>query len=389
MKRTFRQPLLILIAGLVIGLGLFFFRHRPGGDFGATSYHSTPVDRGSVVRVVTAAGALRALNTVTVGSQVSGEIANLHADHNDVVEAGQLLAEIEPATYQARVVQAEADLASADATLELRRVQLRRAAELLAKNLLAVADHDESLAEFRRQEAAAAKARATLESARVDLARTRIIAPISGLVIERSVDRGQTVQASFTSPSLFRLAEDLRRMEITANVSEADIGTVAAGQAVSFTVDAFPDDVFPGEVRQVRNNPSTTQNVVNYPVVISVANAALRLRPGMTAYVTITTGRRDDVLRVPNTALRYRPASAAISSSVEVGAPGIGVLHLPSETKDAPPRRIEVTLGIVDRTYTEILTGPVSSGDLVITGEAVADTARSARNPFLPTPPRR
>ncbi len=373
--------LLFGAAGLAVVAWLVSRIVEPRPDSGGPLYRTFVVERGDVVRTVTATGALRALNTVTVGSQVSGNVARILAGHNDGVAAGQLLAEIEPSSYRARVAQAEGDLAEAEATRDLRRVQAERAAELRARDLIAVSEYDAVEAEKRRQEAVVAKAAAALESARVDLARTSIHAPIAGIVVDRAVEAGQTVQASFSAPTLFTLAEDLRRMEITANVSEADIGGVAPGQPVAFTVDAFPARTFAGVVRQVRNNPATTQNVVTYPTIITVENDDLRLRPGMTAYVTITVERRENVPRVANAALRFRPADGVGERSAEQSA----VYVLAPET--TAPRLRRVVVGTGNEIHVEIVEG-LREGERVVVGlvEGAAD-GDAARNPFLPTPP--
>lgn len=291
----------LLAVGAVFWLGL----HK-NSAVAPLSYRSTVASRGSIVQTVTATGPLSAVATVEVGSQVSGIISKLYVDFNDAVKEGQLLAEIEPSTYEARVVQAEGDLASARATLTLKQLNEKRSAKLFEQHLLADSDYDSVKAELKQQEAVVRNKEASLKSAQVDLGRCKIYAPISGTVISRDMDAGATVQASFSAPKLFTLAQDLREMQITANVSEADIGGVEPGQEVRFTVDAFSGRNFNGKVRQVRNNPTTTNNVVNYYTIISVANEDLRLRPGMTANVIITTSHRDNVITVPNAALRVR-----------------------------------------------------------------------------------
>jgi HlyD family secretion protein len=281
--------------------------------------------RGDVTQTVAASGTLSAITTVEIGSQVSGQIAKLHVDFNAVVQADQLVAEIEPSTYESRVLQADADLASARSNLELKALSARRAEELLQKKLLSQADHDQSMTELRQQQSTVRVKEAALKSAQVDLERTKIRAPIDGVVISRDVNLGQTVQASFSSPKLFILAKDLREMQITASVSEADIGGVDPGQSATFTVDAFPGRTFTGQVREVRNNPTTINNVVNYATIIDVRNPDLKLRPGMTANVTITIARRSGVLRLPNSALRFRPPEGvAVANATAAGAQPTG-----------------------------------------------------------------
>lgn len=340
-----KRIVFFLFAAALIALTGVLWAQRARTD-GASQprFKTAPVQFGDVAQRVTASGTLSALTTVAVGSQVSGNITRLHADYNDIVTAGQLIAEIEPSTYQARLFQAEADLLSAQATLELKQLNARRTAELLAKALVSQSDHDQAAVELRQQEAQTRKCEAAVQNARVDLERCKITSPIDGVVLSRSVDAGQTVQASFSAPTLFTLAQDLRQMQITANVSEADVGNVAAGQSAAFTVDAFPGRSFNGTVREVRNNSTTTSNVVTYPTIIVVDNSELKLRPGMTANVTITTAQRTHVLRVPNAALRFRaPANAVIrpaavaASKAGTGATAAQGATPPSEDSPGGP----------------------------------------------------
>lgn len=296
-------------------------------------YRTATVQRGDVTQTVTGSGSLSAITTVDVGAQVSGKIIKLHVDYNSPVKKDQLIAEVDPTSYQARLVQAEADLLSAQATLELRQLNAKRSAELLEKRLLSQSDYDTVVAELRQQEASAKKADAAVNSARLDVERCKITSPIDGVVLSRAVDVGQTVQSSMTAPTLYKLAQDLRQMQITASISEADIGGVSSGQAVQFSVDAFSGRTFEGKVREVRNNSTTTNNVVSYPTIITVDNADLKLRPGMTANVTIYTARRAGVLRIANSALRFKAPERAIVRA----AAGNNNLSAPPNSPDAPP----------------------------------------------------
>lgn len=310
-RRLLMRLLFWLILLGLAGAALAWWR-RADTAVAALLFRTIKVQRGDVTQTVTGSGSLAALTTVEVGSQVSGNILRLHADFNDAVKKGQLLAEIDSSTYEARVTQAENDLLSANVTLEMKQLNARRSLDLLGQKLIAQSDYDQARTDLRQQEATVKNREASLKSARVDLERCTISSPIDGIVISRAVDVGQTVQASFSAPKLFTLAQDLRQMEITANISEADIGTVEAGQPVSFTVDAFSGRAFQGKVRQVRNNTTIANNVVTYPTIITVDNADLKLRPGMTANIVITTSRRANVLRVPNAALRFRPPESAV-----------------------------------------------------------------------------
>lgn len=337
-----RLPRYLMWATLLfVAMGAWYgWRGRSAGAGAPAAYRTARLATGNITQTVSATGPLSAISTVNVGSQVSGNIAKLHVDFNDRVTAGQLIAEIDPSTYEAQLVQAEGDLLSARVALELKRLNAQRSENLHASNLISRADHDQVLAELRQQEALVTIKEAVVKSARVDLERTKIRSPINGVVIDRAIDIGQTVQASFAAPTLFVLAQDLSQMQITANVSEADIGGVAAEKPVTFTVDAFPGENFSGRVRQVRNNTTTTNNVVTYPTIITVDNPDLKLRPGMTANVTIVVARRENVLRAPNAALRFRPADAP-RHRTDGSARCIGFLVTSTRTdaRPAPSRR--------------------------------------------------
>lgn len=395
---------LLVLAGAVVAWRLY----RPASAGAGPSYRVAVVTRGDIVRTVSATGSLSAVSTVEIGSQVSGKIIRLHADYNDVVRAGQLIAEIDPAAYDARVVQAEGDLAAAEALLELRQIAYKRASQLLERELVSQSEFDQARAELRQQEAGVKIKTASLESARLDVQYTRIVSPIDGVVISRSVDVGQTVQSSFSAPELFNIAQDLREMQIAADVSEADIGDVAAGQPVTFTVDAFPGRTFRAEVKQVRKNPTTTSNVVTYTTLISVANEDLKLLPGMTASVVITTARRENVLRVAASALRFTPpANAGVRAPSSPPPAGGGAVdartaYLVTAPLDAAGRGsgeltpAPVRIGLSDTSHVEIVSGldegaVVATGTVVAAGGASTASTASAQsttaNPFQPQRP--
>lgn len=320
---------------LVAILAVFFMRGSGASDSGAFEVETAKVSRGAVARIVSASGAVRALTTVEVGSQLSGQVVELYADFNSVVSAGELVARIDPQTFSTRVQQAEADLLSANASVAVQRASITRAEATLAQaqkdfqrqeDLLkedaisqalfdaterqlavAEADLDLSKAQLQNAQASQSQRKAALETANVDLRRTYIRSPINGVVIERSIDVGQTVAASFSAPILFRIAQDLSDIRIDAAVVEADIGGIEAGDKVVFTVDAYPDDEFIGEVEQVRLAAIELQNVVTYTVVIAAQNPAGKLLPGMTANVEITADKREDVLRIASRTLRFSP----------------------------------------------------------------------------------
>jgi len=310
--------LLLIAAGLalaaVFGFGL-------GGKKSDLTYETAKVDRGRIIAKVTATGTLSPLVTVQVGSQVSGRIQALYADFNSTVKKGQVVARIDPQFFDAAVQQAKANLSAAEGNLARAKaqatdsqLQYQRAQALAKQNLVAQADldtakatADAAAATVKASEGALEQARAALQQAEINLAYTTIFSPTDGVVISRNVDVGQTVAASLQAPTLFTIAEDLRKMQVDSSVAEADVGKLRPGMDATFFVDAYPSERFTGEVRQIRNAPQTVQNVVTYDAVLDVSNPDLKLKPGMTANITFVTAERGDVLRVPNAALRFRP----------------------------------------------------------------------------------
>jgi HlyD family secretion protein len=322
----------VVVAAVAVAVVGWRYLGRDGGD---VVYETGEVDRGAVEKSISSTGSVAALVNVEVGSQISGQISALHADFNSPVKRGDLLAVIDPQTYQQRVTSAEADLAvaranmgsqqaslrKAETTVEQARRDFERQQQLADRQLIAQSAIEDSRkqlqlaesdliiaqAQIKNAEAALQTRQSSLEQARIDLSRTQIRSPIDGIVISRSVDLGQTVAASLQAPVLFKIAQDLSQIQIEAKVDEADIGAVEADDPATFTVDAFPDQTFPGRVAQVRLAPTTTQNVVTYSVMVQAENPRQMLLPGMTANVRIITDRRDDVLRVPNDAARWQP----------------------------------------------------------------------------------
>src|SRR5882724_2214887 len=311
-KRSWKW--MVLIAGVIVlaALGFWYIKHRRDS---APQYQTTPVVRGDLTQLVTATGQLNPVTNVQVGCQISGTIAKLYADWNSPVTNGQLVAQIDPSTYQANLHQTEGDLANSQAALELAKVNAMRAQELYETKLIPHSDYDQAMATLHQAEATIQVKQAAVEKARVDLQHCTIYSPVDGMVISRSVDVGQTVAASFNAPVLFAIANDLTKMQIDANVAEADVGGVEEHQNVDFAVDAFPNRTFHGEVVQVRNSPLTVQNVVTYDTVIAVNNPDLKLKPGMTANVSVIIAEHDDVLRVPNSALRFHPPESGPSTN--------------------------------------------------------------------------
>ena len=302
-----RNRILILVGVVAaVAVGLWYWKGRSGKE--APRYRTAALEQGDLTSTVSATGSMRPVVQVQVGSQVSGTISLLNADYNSRVKAGQLLAQIDPSSFRTRVVQAEAALARADAAAQEAKRKLTRAQELLPGNLVSQADVDAAISEADQRRADRMQAEAQLAAAKLDLANTTIKSPIDGVVISRSVDVGQTVAASLQAPQLFVIANDLKQMQVETRIDEADIGRIRPGLPVRFTVDAFPDDTFEGSVSQVRLEPIVDQNVVTYTTVMHTRNDDLRLRPGMTANVTVMVDTRTAVLKVPNGALRFKPA---------------------------------------------------------------------------------
>ena len=310
------------------GGGAYWYFHSQAG--GGPEYHTAETAKGDLTQVVTATGTLNPVVNVLVGSQVSGIIRALMVDWNSTVKSNQVVAQLDPASYKAAYDQAAADLASARAGLSLAKANAERSAALFTNSLISKADFDTAIATREQAEAMVMLKDATVNKAKVDLANTTIYSPIDGVVISRSIDVGQTVAASFSAPTLFQIANDLAKMQIDANVSEADVGGVEEGQTVDFNVDAFPTRTFHGTVRQIRDFPVTVQNVVTYDTVISVKNDDLKLKPGMTANLAIVLAQKKEVLIIPSSALRFHPPAtgespkslARVSAQPETGGPG-------------------------------------------------------------------
>ena len=375
---------LISGAALLILLALFSFRRCSGN--GAVEYQTVTVTRGAITQAVTATGTLNPVVNVQVGSQISGNIQKLFVDFNSPVKAGQVVAQIDPAVFQASVAQAEGDLANAQAALELARVTAKRTGELVAKQNSAQSDLDQATAALHQAEAMVTIKEGALQKARVDLDHCTITSPIDGIVISRSVDVGQTVAASLSAPVIFTIANDLGKMQIDANVAEADIGTVETGQKVDFTVDAFPKRTFHGDVVQVRNAPITVQNVVTYDTVIGANNADQKLKPGMTANVSIVGAQRDNVLKISNAALRFRPPDATPLTAAPGRRSKPGE-HATERTayvlRGSRPSPVQIKTGISDGIFTEVLAG-LQEGDRVVTAMTgrTASTAQQSNNPL-------
>jgi HlyD family secretion protein len=378
-------PVIVSMRRTLLHLGLFFFLLvvaagcKPSGG-GVGKYETTPAARGKIVAHVTASGTLSAVVSVDVGSQVSGKIYVLDVDFNSAVKKGQLVAEIDPTVYQAALRQAQGELASAKADVTLKKQNLERKKTLVPLKAASQADLDQATAELAQSEATVTIEEAALESAQANLNYCKITAPVDGIVIARDVDLGQTVNAAMSTPVLFTIAQDITKMNIKTDVSEADIGQVKESQSVDFSVDAFPDDIFHGEVTQVRKSPTTTQNVVTYQVIISVNNPEQKLFPGMTADASILVAEHDNALKIPNTALRYTPPDNAIYE----GTPPTDLQRnqrlLFSTSDGMKLKPLIVKTGITDGVNTEILDG-LSEGSPVVTSTLSGGSKSSAFGP--------
>jgi HlyD family secretion protein len=370
----------IVVAALALAAaaaaGYFYFA-KANGD--SVPYRTAKVERGDIAETVTATGNINAVKTVQVGSQVSGTIQEILVDFNSRVRKGQVIARIDPRIFEATVAQSRANLQNAAAVLEKAKIltadtlrTLRRNQELVKDGYVSRADvdaaetaYDSAVSQQKSAEAQLEQAKGALSVAETNLRFTTIVSPVDGTVISRSVDVGQTVAASFQTPTLFTIAQDLTKMQIDTNVDESDIGRTKAGQDATFTVDAYPEKSFAGKVIQVRNSPIVTQNVVTYDVVVQVDNKDLSLKPGMTANVSFRIREFKDVLKIPNAALRFRPADRKKTEG-EKEPPGSRVYVA---GKDGKPQPVQVKTGTSDGTYTQLVEGNLKEGDLVIVAE--------------------
>jgi HlyD family secretion protein len=402
-----RRSVWLAIVVIVVAVTAAFYYYKRDVAAEAPVFTTAEVSRGDVIATVEATGTLEAVTTVQVGSQVSGAISALHADFNSQVRKGQIIAELDSSLFQTQVDQAKATVVRLQADADRARVQaadaalkLKRAHELFAKQLIPATDLETAESTARSADAAVkgaeaqvVQAQAALNQAQVNLSHTIIRAPIDGVVIARNVDVGQTVASSLQAPTLFIIARDLTEMRVNASVDESDIGEITPKQKVRFRVDAYPNETFTGTVSQVRLQPIVQQNVVSYVTVIDVPNSDLKLKPGMTAAVTIETGRANDVLKVPNSALRFTPpdtgggaraarANGRGSTAQTTGEAAVWVLA------QNRPTRVQVQTGITDGRDSAIVAGDLTPGMPVLTGTAPTTSAGAttapATSPLLP-----
>jgi HlyD family secretion protein len=380
MKKIIAAAVVVIAA---LGAGIYLYGRKPQ----APTYKTAKVERGDIVASVSATGNLAAVVTVQVGTQVSGTIQKLFVDFNSKVKKGQTIAQIDPALFTAQVDQSRGNYVNAQATLEKAKADLvdakrtlERYRQLVKDGIVAQSDYDtaetksqEAVAAVKAAEGSIAQTRGAYSQARTNLKYSTIKSPVDGIVVSRNVDVGQTVAASFQTPTLFTIAQDLTKMEIDTSVDEADISRVKEGQPVSFTVDSYPEIRFKGTVTQIRNAPVITQNVVTYVVVIGVDNKELRLKPGMTANVTIETARKDNVLKLPAAALRFRPKGGKETREkpAEAGAAPRVLRKEAVQTvyilgPEGKPVAMPITTGTANDGQVELVTGNLKENDEVI-----------------------
>ncbi len=381
----------IIIAALVAAIAVLLFlvmgRKKTENRIG---FETAKVEKADISTSVTATGTLEAVTTVDVGTQVSGILKRLYVDYNSVVKKGQVIAELDRTNLQSELASAQANLRSAQSDLEFQKKNYARYAELNQKQLISASEYDVALQSYKKALESVAVAQQNVSRARTNLSYATITSPIDGIIISKEVEEGQTVASSFNTPTLFTIAKDLSDMQVIANVDEADIGNVKEGQRVTFTVDAFPDDVFSGSVKQVRQKATTTNNVVTYQVVINAPNVDLKLKPGLTANISIYTMERNGVTSVPSKALRFTPEPAIIGKKYIIkDVQGGGKLWTIEGNVLVAHK---VTTGISDGVHTEIVEG-IDEGTAIVTDIVAGDDAAAmeksgegGNSPFMPGP---
>lgn len=404
MNRMLKLSLLILAALALAGGGYYAYVQKAAAD-PHKRYRLQTVEMGDLTQTVSANGTLNPVVLVNVGTQVSGTVKRLHTDFNDQVKAGQILAELDDAIYSAQVRQSEASVASAAAALDLARASEARLEALFRQEYVSRQEYDQAVQARKAAEAQLRLVRAQNDRDRANLGYSVIRSPVSGVVVDRQIDVGQTVAASFQTPTLFKIAQDLSRMQIYTTFAEADIGSIRVDQPVRFNVDAFPNRSFQGKVKQIRLNPTTQQNVVTYNVVVAVDNPEQILLPGMTAYVSIAVVQKNGVVMVPNAALRFKPADAKGKNGEKAEKGGAGERAAgprkaegggaqPGATpqkrrrdasggtvyviEDGALKPVAVQTGISDGRSTELAGGELGAGDQVVVGENVQNAAQPA-----------
>ncbi|MBQ6760004.1 MAG: efflux RND transporter periplasmic adaptor subunit [Prevotella sp.] len=378
-----------IIIGVVAIVALLAYMMFGGKEEKPVTYVTQPVKTGTITTSVTATGTIEPVTSVTVGTQVSGIVAHLYVDYNSVVKKGQVIAELDKTNLMSELASAKANLASMQSNLQYQKSNYERYNTLYQKGLISANDFEQARLSYEQAQQQVRTATESVRKAQTNLGYATITSPIDGVVLSKSVEEGQTVAASFNTPELFTIAQDLTNMQVVADIDEADIGEVREGQRVSFTVDAYPDDTFEGRVTQVRQEATTESNVVTYQVVISAPNASMKLKPGLTANVTIYTMEVSNVLSVPSKALKFVPNEKMLTEeqSIQDCQAKNKVWMQEGNVFKAYP----VTVGISNGILTEIKTG-VKAGQKVITefrmgGEEEEENTAQNSNPFMPKPP--
>lgn len=355
------------------------------------TFDTAAVAPANIMNSITATGTIEPVTSVTVGTQVSGIVSKLFVDYNSVVKKGQVIAELDKTNLMSQLNTAKTQLATAQSQLNYQTANYKRYKTLFEKGLVAADDFDNAKLSYTQAKEQVVSAKEEVQRAQTNLGYATITSPIDGVVLSKSVEEGQTVAASFSTPELFTIAQDLTNMQVVADVDEADIGNVKEGERVSFTVDAYPDDTFEGEVKQVRQEATTTNNVVTYEVVISAPNADLKLKPGLTANVTIYTAERKGVLSVPSKALRFTPQKETVGKMKIVDAANAKNKVWTIEGNSIVAHKVNI--GMTDGTNTQIV-GGIAEGTKVITGlnvmggeEKMPMEAQGEKSPFAPGPP--
>ena len=386
MKKVNKKIWLALLALLVIGILIWLFTGKK--EKHTVTFETEKVVTTNIHNSITATGTIEPVTSVTVGTQVSGIVAHLYVDYNSIVRKGQVIAELDKTNLISELNTAKANLNSVQSSLNYQSANFNRYKTLYEKGLVSADDFENARLAYQQANQQVTQARETVKRAQTNLGYATITSPIDGVVLSKSVEEGQTVAASFSTPELFTIAQDLTNMQVIADIDEADIGGVKTGQRVTFTVDAFPDDTFQGSVKQVRQQATTESNVVTYEVVISAPNNSLKLKPGLTANVTIFTLEKNNVLAVPAKALRFTPNAALLT-------PDLVIEDCQGDFKvwtreDNTFKAHKVSTGITNGVLTEILSG-VTEGTEVLTdfsmsGATGPQDAQQANNPFMPRP---
>ena len=373
-----KKKLFIFSIIVLVIIGIIWMRAGKGKKVAA--YRIENPQRTKIVQTVEASGTINPVTQTSVGTQISGRVEQILVDYNSIIKKGQLLAVIDPSTYQSNVIQQEANLQKLESVFKNAKRNYERYKKLYAQDLVAKSELDNAEMDYLSANAQVVQGRASLDKAKIDLSYTNVVSPVDGIVISKEVELGQTVAASYQTPTLFLVAEDLTKMQIEVNISEADISKIKEGQRANFNIDAFPTTTFEGKVTQVRNAATTISNVVTYTVVVSVDNSEMLLKPGMTANVAIITAEVNNALSVPNQALRFVPPdNAKIAGSKEGQRKNFKAQGLWRQNKDGSIYITEVETGITDGNRTEIFSNEITENTPIIVANADPKSKNTAR----------